>query len=257
MDHHPKKKNDLDFDKKSLTFGFVGGFMALCTIGFFILLGVVLNDGASPKTAKRAAAPTPTNVAEAAPTPSAGGGAVANVSIELTDGDYIKGDVDAPVTIVEYSDLDCPFCERFHPNVEQVLADNPGNVNWVYRHFPLRSIHPAAARKAEGAECAGELAGADGFWGFIDGAFAGEPVGTDTQMAELAGQFGVDAGAFQECLDSGLGADRVAEDERTGLQAGAQGTPYSVILGPNGESIPLSGALPPAQMQQVVDSLLQ
>ncbi len=251
--HHSQQPNNMDLDKRSLVTGFVGGFMSLCTIGFFVLLGVVLNDGGAPSAPARAAAPNPTNIAGAeapAPTPSP------SVSIELTDGDYFKGDLDAPITIVEYSDIDCPFCEKFHPTVEQVLNDNPGKVNWVYRHFPLRSLHPQAAAKAEGAECAGIAGGVDAFWGYIDEAFTGVALNTADQMEDLAAKHGANRGEFQECIESGAGAQLVQEDEATGLAAGAQGTPYSLILGPNGETIPLSGALPASQIQQVIDSLL-
>ncbi len=244
-------------DKRSAVIGFVGGFLSLCTIGFFILLGVVLTGDDAGAPAARAVAARPTNVAApSAPTPAAPSAPTpGNIDIALSDDDFIKGDVDAPITLVEYSDLECPFCERFHPTAEQVVADNDGKVNWVYRHFPLRSIHPTAARKAEASECAGEIAGGAGFWGVVDGIFEGAPASTDDQLADLAAQHGADRGAFTECLNSGRGAELVQQDESSGLAAGAQGTPYSVIVGPNGETFPVSGALPAAQIQQIIDGI--
>lgn len=90
----------------------------------------------------------------------------------ITDADWVKGDPNAPIKIVEYSDFDCPFCGRFHQAMGVVLADNP-DVAWVYRHFPLDQLHPEARYVAEAAECVGELEGQEAFWQFTDAYFAG------------------------------------------------------------------------------------
>ena len=91
-----------------------------------------------------------------------------NLNIEgIRDGDRVLGDKGAPITIVEYSDLDCPYCKRFHGTMHQVI-DNYDNVNWVFRHFPLPQLHPDATNKAKTAECVGDVAGEDKFWEFID-----------------------------------------------------------------------------------------
>ena len=91
-----------------------------------------------------------------------------NLNIEgIKDGDRVLGDKDAPITIVEYSDLDCPYCKRFHGTMHQVI-DNYDNVNWVFRHFPLPQLHPDATNKAKTAECVGDVAGEDKFWAFVD-----------------------------------------------------------------------------------------
>lgn len=85
----------------------------------------------------------------------------------LTDPDRIRGPKDATYTIIEYSDIDCPFCKRFHQTAGQLIAER-SDVNWVYRHFPIPALHPNAAKKAEGAECANELGGAEKFWEYLD-----------------------------------------------------------------------------------------
>ncbi len=85
----------------------------------------------------------------------------------IGDNDWVLGDKDAEITIIEFSDLDCPYCKRFHGTMHQVINEYD-NVNWVYRHFPLPSLHPDATRKAEASECAGDLGGNDKFWEFID-----------------------------------------------------------------------------------------
>lgn len=90
----------------------------------------------------------------------------------VTEDDWIKGSSDAVVTVVEYSDFDCPFCSRFHQAMGEVMADNPDTA-WVYRHFPLDQLHPEARYVAEAAECVGELEGQDAFWKFTDAYFAG------------------------------------------------------------------------------------
>ncbi|MFH1112185.1 MAG: thioredoxin domain-containing protein [Patescibacteria group bacterium] len=95
---------------------------------------------------------------------------VKKVDITIKDSDYVLGDINAPVTVVEYSDLECPFCKRFHPTKQQIMTEFPGKVRWVFRHFPL-SFHANAQKEAEAAECAGKLGGAEKYWAFIDKIF--------------------------------------------------------------------------------------
>jgi protein-disulfide isomerase len=82
----------------------------------------------------------------------------------ITSADHIRGNPNAPVKIVEYSDMECPFCKRFHPTMQQTVDEYDGKVAWVYRHFPLDSIHSKARSEAIATECAGELGGNDMFW---------------------------------------------------------------------------------------------
>ena len=94
-----------------------------------------------------------------------------NVNIKaVSDSDYILGNPNAPVKIVEFSDLECPFCKRFHATLQQVMNEygKDGRVAWVYRHLPLESIHPQARPLAEGSECVAELGGNDAFWEYAD-----------------------------------------------------------------------------------------
>lgn len=88
----------------------------------------------------------------------------------VTSEDNVKGDVEnAKVTIVEYSDFDCPFCTRFHATMNSVFAKYNGEVAWVYRHFPLEQLHPNAKAVAVASECVAKLGGNDAFWTFADG----------------------------------------------------------------------------------------
>lgn len=93
----------------------------------------------------------------------------------VTGDDYALGDPSAALTIIEYSDLECPFCKTFHATMQRVFDAYPGQIYWVYRHFPLDSIHPKARKEAEAAECAGELKGNDAFWKYIDTLFEQTP----------------------------------------------------------------------------------
>lgn len=82
--------------------------------------------------------------------------------------DYVKGDKNARFTLIEYSDIDCPFCKRFHPTAQKLIDSYTGQISWVYRQFPLDQLHPNARTKAEGARCAGKLGGAETFWKYLD-----------------------------------------------------------------------------------------
>ncbi|HEY4512581.1 MAG TPA: thioredoxin domain-containing protein [Candidatus Paceibacterota bacterium] len=90
--------------------------------------------------------------------------------VAVTSADHIKGSLSASVKIVEYSDLECPFCKRFHTTMQEVMNtyNKDGKVAWVFRHFPLAQLHSKAPKEAEATECAAELGGNDGFWKFVD-----------------------------------------------------------------------------------------
>lgn len=93
---------------------------------------------------------------------------------EITDADHIRGDRDAAVTVVEYSDFGCPFCGRFHSTMKQVMNNYDDNeVAWVYRHFPIPQLHPQAPRIARASECAADIGGEEAFWSFADEVFKG------------------------------------------------------------------------------------
>ncbi|MEK7510134.1 MAG: thioredoxin domain-containing protein [Patescibacteria group bacterium] len=97
------------------------------------------------------------------------GGLPAGVTV--TENDHIRGSFNAPVTLVEFSDFQCPFCARFHPTVQQALQEYGDKVRWVYKHFPLDQIHPQATPAAEASECIAEQKGNEGFWEFADAVF--------------------------------------------------------------------------------------
>lgn len=103
--------------------------------------------------------------------PTGGDGVDTSLVNPITDADHIKGPRNAAVTVIEYSDFDCPFCSRFHATMDQVASAND-DVAWVYRHFPLAQLHPNARSIAIASECVAELGGNEAFWTFADGYFA-------------------------------------------------------------------------------------
>lgn len=93
----------------------------------------------------------------------------------LTASDHVLGDVNAPVTVIEYSDLECPFCIRFHDTQETIMKEYAGKIKWVHRHFPL-NFHASAKPYAYAAECANEVGGNDAFWKMVDYIFKNQPL---------------------------------------------------------------------------------
>lgn len=174
--------------------------------------------------------------------------------------DHIRGNPNAPVKIVEYSDFECPFCKRFHETMKQVMDEygKDGKVAWVYRHFPLDQLHPVKARKeAVASECAAELGGNDAFWKYIDRFFDLTPSNNQTNidnvLPQIAKEIGLDEAKFASCLAS-TKYDKHIEDEVQNAQAtGGNGTPWSIVVGKNGKKYPLSGAQPISAVKQLID----
>ena len=179
----------------------------------------------------------------------------------ITKEDHLLGNPDAPVTIIEYSDLECPFCKRFHETMKQIMEEygGDGRVAWVYRHFPLDTIHPKARKEAEASECAAELGGHVKFWEYIDRLFEITPSNNRldlTLLPQIAEDIGLDEDAFKECLESGRHASAIEEDLQDALSAGARGTPWSVIIIKDGQTRPISGALPFSTMKGLIEEAL-
>lgn len=169
--------------------------------------------------------------------------------------DHIRGSQDAKVFLIEYSDFECPFCQRFHPTAQQVVDEYGGDVAWVYRHFPLDQIHPKARPAAEASECVAELGGEDAFWAFTDEIFKDQTTKL-SDLAKTASSVGVNQGAFNSCFESGKYADKVEDHYQGGLATGITGTPGNIILNQNGEAWLIPGALPYEQIKPTIDEAL-
>ena len=176
--------------------------------------------------------------------------------------DHIRGNPGAPVTLIEYSDFECPFCKSFHPTVKKALDESRGQVRWVYRHFPLDEIHPVKARKeAAASECAAELGGNDAFWKFADRFYELTPSNNktdiDTVLPRIAREIGLDEAKFASCLASGKYDRHIEEDYQNAVASGGRGTPWTIIVSKSGKTYPLSGAQPYAAVKQLIDLALQ
>ncbi len=236
----PPKKNLFDTQSKhTFIFGLVTGVAVLGLVGT-IVFGLMYFKGgnADPKTIIG----------------NNNNGNDQNIVLaEVSDSDHIRGPKDAPITIIEYSDLECPFCKQFHPTIQQLLKEFPTQVRWIFRHFPIAQLHSKAQKEHEASECAAEQGK---FWEFIDRVFEVTPANDGLDPAELpkiAKAVGVaDIAKFQECLASSKYESKVNEGVQSGLDAGVQGTPASFI---NGE--PVYGAVPYAQLKAGVEQLLK
>ncbi|HVR27911.1 MAG TPA: thioredoxin domain-containing protein [Thermoanaerobaculia bacterium] len=155
-----------------------------------------------------------------------------------------KGPETAPVTIVEFSDFECPYCKRVLPTLEQIEEKYGEQVRVVYRHYPL-SNHPNAQKAAEASLCANDQGK---FWEMHDLLFAEQQKLQVADLKEKAGRLELDATSFAECLDSGSHAETVHGDLRAGIAAGVDGTPAFFV---NGRFI--SGAVPFETLAEVID----
>jgi len=162
-----------------------------------------------------------------------------------TEGSYAIGPEDAPITIVEFSDYQCPFCKRWHEEVYgPLLAAYPGKIRLVYRHLPLTSIHPDAFSAAEAAMCAGEQ---DAYWQFHEKLFEGDLLGSGV-YTQYAQALSLDAAAFETCLTEHKYQDVIQADSDFALNLGVNSTPTFFING-----LAIVGAQPLDVFQQVID----
>jgi protein-disulfide isomerase len=183
-----------------------------------------------------------------------GAGTVEAVDFSISDNDQVKGDADAPVTIIEYSDFQCPYCQRFYSQTLGSIVDNyveSGQVKVVYRHYPL-GFHAYAQLSAEASECAGDQGK---FWELHDIMFErGAGDGTGLARADLesyALELGLNVGEFGLCLDSEKYAEKVKNDMALGTAQGVRGTPGFLVNG-----VLVSGAQPYSVFEAAIEAAL-
>jgi protein-disulfide isomerase len=159
-----------------------------------------------------------------------------------------KGPKDAKVTIVEFSDFECPYCTRAEETVKQVMQKYEGKVRVVYRDFPL-PFHANAVKAAEAARCAGDQGK---YWEMHEKLFANQKALDVASLKGYAKELGVDQAKFDACLDAGEKAKLVEADKKAGEDAGVTGTPAFFVNG-----VPLSGAQPLEAFEQVIEAELK
>lgn len=231
---------------------------AAIIIGFGLIAGAILFSNANSTEISPQAATHNGNqmeAAEQAPTATASTDAVAPV----TAADHIKGSLEAPIKIVEFSDFECPFCQRFHGTMNELMetyADS-GEVAWVFRQFPVEQLHSKAPTVALASECVAELGGNDAFWQFADRYFEVSPsnnqTNIETVIPQLVREIGIDQTAFQACMDSGELMTKVQADFNNAVATGGRGTPWSILIAPNGTTFPINGALSLSAVEQLID----
>lgn len=225
--------------------------ISIVIAGAFVGIGFFLS-GTSAK------APTPAVVAQPNQEQPAD---TTNKVAKVTDADWMRGSASAPITIVEYSDFDCPFCSRFHTTMNTVVENSNGQVAWVYRHFPLEQLHPQAAVVASASECVGELGGDEAFWKFADAYFdargAGDATAHGVLIPQIVTEIGIDRTAFTTCFEAERHADKIQADLTNALETGGRGTPWSILIAPDGKTYPINGAQTPQAVEQLIDFVLQ
>jgi protein-disulfide isomerase len=158
------------------------------------------------------------------------------------------GPADAPITIIEFSDYECPFCRRWHQEVYQPLLNAyPGKIKLVYRNLPLTSIHPDALPAAEAAMCAGEQ---DAYWQYHEKLFGSDTLNTDTYI-QYAKDLGMDVTTFEACITDHKYQKAIEADSDFALNLGVSSTPTFFING-----LAIVGAQPLNIFQQVIDKEL-
>ena len=202
------------------------------------------------------------NVAAAAQSPQTAaqaGGPVAEAPVATSEPEYVRYDVpsdgfyatgpeDAPITIIEFSDYQCPFCRRWHQEVYQpLLAAYPGKIKLVYRHLPLTSIHPDAFPAAEAAMCAGEQ---NAYWQYHEKLFASELLGTEVYK-QYAQELGLDMTTFEACITDHKYQQAIQEDSDFAVNLGVRSTPTFFVNG-----LAIVGAQPLEVFKQVIDKEL-
>jgi protein-disulfide isomerase len=160
----------------------------------------------------------------------------------------VRGDARAPVTIVEFSDFQCPYCKQTEATLKDLLAKYNGQVKLAFRDFPLRPIHSRAETAAEAGRCAQEQGK---FWEYHDALFEDQSKLDDAGLAATAQKLGLDGKSFQSCLASGKYKAQIEQDEQDGKKAGVNGTPGFFIDG-----VFLNGAQPQAEFEKIINSEL-
>lgn len=244
----PQSLFDLLNGKNAFWLGFVSAILVLGTLGFIILGSSMIKgnsfaQGANDNTyaiddtgtdPSNAIAPQPTSVPV------------------VTEDDQIRGNKNAEVTIIEYSDFECPYCGNFHPTLQQVMDNYGDKVRWVYRHFPL-SFHPQALPAANASECAAEQGK---FWEFADAMYANQDKLSDDFYKQVVTQNGLNVAKWQDCYTNKKYDSKVQSQAQSGASAGVNGTPGSFIIDKDGNAIPIKGALPYSSVSAAIDQIL-
>jgi len=171
---------------------------------------------------------------------------------------HIYGEEDARFTLVEYSDLECPYCKRYHATPKKVVDSSSGLVNWQWKHLPLPFHNPVATIQAQASECVTDIAGNRAFWVFIHEVFEetkgnGQGAG---DLVSIAKNIGVNGDAFSQCLNAGTFREKVAADLQKAKELGVNSTPVTFVVDNHtGNNVMLRGAQPPEAIVSTIQRM--
>ncbi len=182
----------------------------------------------------------------------------------ITKKDHVLGDPNAPVKIVEYSDFECPFCKRFDFTMHKIMDEygKSGKVAWVYRHFPIKQLHPKNSFKvAIASECSVEQKGNIGFWEFANKYFeltiSNDRTNIGVVIPKIAKEYGFNMDSFNKCLSSGKYDKHIRDDTSNAIATGGTGTPWSILIAPDGRKFPINGAQSYQTVKSLIDLVLE
>lgn len=181
----------------------------------------------------------------------------------ITSKDHILGDPNAPVKIVEYSDFECPYCKSFNVTMEKIMDEygKNGEVAWVYRHFPIAQLHPKNAFKvAVISECVAEQKSNSAFWSFAAKFFELTPSNDQTDLdvviPQITNSIGIDQVLLNKCVSSGKYDSHIKDNIANAGATGGIGSPWSILIAPNGKKFPINGAQRYETVKALIDMAL-
>lgn len=226
--------------------GLVVGVGIFSLLSLVILLGFVMSDDSDSEIADDS---SNTNQV-VANTNTAADSELSAEMITISSDEAVYGNEDAKITIVEFSDFECPFCQKHHPTIKD-FVDSNDDVKWVFKHFPLNS-HPQAKPASIAAECAHEQGK---FFEYVADLFENQKSLASNYYTELASELGLDQSKFEACLESDEAATKVNSDYQMGIAAGVTGTPATIIFNEDGDIELVSGAVEESYIESVVNDM--
>ncbi|MFH1838023.1 MAG: DsbA family protein [Candidatus Kuenenbacteria bacterium] len=243
-----QKKSLFEDVSPKLTFilGLIIGIAVFSLIGFFSLLFIEMQKNQTIKEKNLAENKefVPNIKPPTTPPPSENPQTIKTATFEITKNDHIRGNFNAPISLVVFSDFQCSYCSRFKETIDETLKNYKDKVRIIFKHFPL-SFHQNAQKAAETSECANEQGK---FWEYHDKLFANQEQFSIDNFKQWAKELKLDSKKFDDCIDSGKYSEKVKKDLAEGQSKGVEGTPATFV---NGKLV--SGALPFENFKSIID----
>jgi protein-disulfide isomerase len=170
---------------------------------------------------------------------------------EVSSDDFVRGNKDAPITLIEYADFSCHFCSQYHPTLKRLITDEDDKVRWVYRHLPIFNTEAAIA-----SECVGKLLGNEAFWNFSDTLFNNQSKFNSDYYLNVAISEGINANDFNQCIVDPVLKNKIQTDfTQERILLGFDATPYTVIVDKDGRKFSFAGALSYDELKSTIDGL--